>query len=242
MYYKVRDDLIARMYNGMKQRSKEKTREFHIDREWFFDYVNNSPVFEALMLGWIRSNYSKDFVPSVDRINPLLPYTPQNIQLITWKTNTERNHKHMKEGVYGNTKPVLQLDQNMRKIKEFVSASEAMRQTKIDQSDISKVARGLRASAGGYYWMFKEDYTNKALQGAESVLSFFEGIAHDHLLHFFYGFFIFLVFGLSGVIIVAVLKEIYDYFSPHHEFSWRDIVFTVLPGVVLSTLGISGLV
>lgn len=54
------------------------------------------------------------------------------------------------------SKEVLQLDVELNILKQFKSVTEAHETTKI--SHISTVCRGERQKAGGYKWMYKEDY------------------------------------------------------------------------------------
>ncbi|WMU08192.1 putative intron-associated endonuclease 1 [Clostridium phage vB_CtyS-FA70] len=55
------------------------------------------------------------------------------------------------------SKPVLQLDKETGEvIAEFAGIKEAERVTGIHNSHISRVCRGKRKSAGGYYWQYKE--------------------------------------------------------------------------------------
>jgi len=71
----------------------------------------------------------------------------------------------------------------------------------------------------------------------EKLIEFFSAIRHDYLLHFFYGVIIFVICDIlftediASIIVVtiAVLKEIYDYFSPEHNFDLWDLFFNVLP-------------
>ena len=60
-------------------------------REWLLD---NS--FSILYDKFIESNYDTWLIPSVDRINDDLPYTFDNIQLITWRENWEKGMKSNK--------------------------------------------------------------------------------------------------------------------------------------------------
>ncbi len=53
-------------------------------------------------------------------------------------------------------KPVIQYDLDGNKLREYKSAAEASRDTKILLTNISKCYRGLRKSAGGYKWKLKE--------------------------------------------------------------------------------------
>lgn len=67
-----------------------------------------------------------------------------------------------------NGKPVVRLTLNGVYIDEFVSASEAYRKLSILHPNISSVCRGKVQTAGGFKWMFKEDYEKYiAIQAAQ---------------------------------------------------------------------------
>jgi hypothetical protein len=58
-------------------------------------------------------------------------------------------------------KPVVQLSLGGEFISEFESGTEAGRQLNIHQSDISLACRGERNHAGGFLWMYLDDYYNQ---------------------------------------------------------------------------------
>lgn len=54
-------------------------------------------------------------------------------------------------------KPVEQYDKNMNFIASYESTKEASKATNTDQSDIGKVCKGRRKTAGGYIWRYKKE-------------------------------------------------------------------------------------
>jgi len=57
-------------------------------------------------------------------------------------------------------------------------------------------------------------------------------LRYDYMLHSFYGTLIFIFFGFYAVLIIAILKELYDlYFK--NEFDIFDIFFTVIIPILL---------
>lgn len=82
-----KEKYMYRMYNT--QRSSAKGRGDNpptYSFEWFkeFLYANG---FNELYQKYLESDRFKDLAPSVDRINSLLSYTEDNIQLLTWREN-----------------------------------------------------------------------------------------------------------------------------------------------------------
>lgn len=55
------------------------------------------------------------------------------------------------------SKPVIQYNLKMEKVKEFISINEAYRQTDTSASSIVKCCKGKLKSANGYIWRYKED-------------------------------------------------------------------------------------
>lgn len=77
-----------------------------------------------------------------------------NLEMATSKENSQHRTFILK---VGKIKPVVMISKNtLEKVKEFNSIREAERIMKIDHSTISKVCRGKKKSAGGYFWEYKE--------------------------------------------------------------------------------------
>ena len=73
---------------------------------------------------------------------------------MTWQENNKKGHRDKRNGILRKGSfAVKQIDSNGGLVKEYVSAAEASRQTGVDFSDIRKVCRGSRISAGGYKWV-----------------------------------------------------------------------------------------
>lgn len=68
---------------------------------------------------------------------------------------------------YGKGHKVVQLTMYNEWIAEFNTIIEASKSTNINKGNISNACRGWYQSAGGYRWMYKEDW--EAIQGAENI-------------------------------------------------------------------------
>lgn len=78
-------------------------------------------------------------------------------------TNHPNYGKHLSEETRNkigkaNGKIVLQFNINGEYVAEYISGTEAERQTGILQVNISKCCRKLNRTAGGYFWIYKQDY------------------------------------------------------------------------------------
>lgn len=77
-------------------------------------------------------------------------------------------------------------------------------------------------------------------KGLQNLVEDLPGVEEDKANHFIYGlliyFIITLFFGdLIGMIICflsAILKEVYDHYSPNHQFDWWDFIWTVMGGLI----------
>ena len=76
-----------------------------------------------------------------------------NLEWCTHQYNNTYNGKHIKGGSK-TRKPVSQFDLDSNFIKEYVSQTEASKQTGITQGTISNCALGHQKQAGGYIWRF----------------------------------------------------------------------------------------
>ena len=60
------------------------------------------------------------------------------------------------ETIKKKSKPVIQYSLDGEFIKEWIGASQAMKELRIDKSSILRVCKGIKKSAGGFKWSYKE--------------------------------------------------------------------------------------
>lgn len=137
-----------------------------------------NPLFRPLYISWLKSGYKTELAPSVDRLNDYLPYTLDNIQLMTWAENKLKGERETKEGKkYNKVKSVVCLEKDTEKfINQYYSYHEAMRDTSIKFNTIaSAVSKNIESNgaknylAGGYYWCGTLVYMNYMLQDIENT-------------------------------------------------------------------------
>ena len=84
--------LASKMYSRQKQSSIERGHPLpDYDRKWLTEWLMSRDNFKDMHTKWIESNMESSLKPSVDRINPLKPYTKDNIQLVTWGENNKKS-------------------------------------------------------------------------------------------------------------------------------------------------------
>jgi len=78
-------------------------------RDELFDWILSQPHFEKLRSNYIQSGFDKYLVPSCDRLNERLPYTLDNIELVTWGENFKRSIEVIKSGERDISQPIIEL-------------------------------------------------------------------------------------------------------------------------------------
>ena len=155
--HKTKSGLIAKMYNGQRQASKQRghPKPAYTLNE-LLAWVVAQSSFHTLSDAWVDGGYERLSIPSCDRINSLLPYTLDNLQVVTCDENISNGHRDMSNGIFGNTTPVLQKNRNGDIVGRFKSTTEAERLTGTHHTHICELLRtggmGVRKSANGFIW------------------------------------------------------------------------------------------
>lgn len=146
--------IFATQVSSSKQRKHvlpKYTREELL--EWA--YQNN---LLTLHQQWEKSGYLKDYVPSIDRLDPTKEYSLDNIRLVTWKENNEKAYEDRKtcRHITKQNRRIRQLDMTGKLLSTFNSISSASRLTGITRININDVCRKKAhcKSAGGYIWEY----------------------------------------------------------------------------------------
>ena len=83
--------LIRKIYKDqVKSSRRRKHTAPDYDQKWLTDWLLSKSEYKKIYSKWIESNKESSLRPSVDRINPLKPYTKDNIQLMTWGENNKK--------------------------------------------------------------------------------------------------------------------------------------------------------
>lgn len=149
-----KDGLVTKIYSMQKFNSKKRGHKppyYSKDglKNWIFNHNN----FETLYQNWVKSNYDKNLVPSVDRLDDYKGYSFDNIRLVAFKDNMEKAYFDMKNGINNKlNKSVFQYDLQGNLLKEYYSEIEASRQTNIHRYCIRQCVDGKQKSAGGFIW------------------------------------------------------------------------------------------
>lgn len=108
--------------------------------------------FDRIYQEWVKSNYHKQKIPSIDRINCKIWYTISNIQILSW---SENRYKQSMERRCRKWKVASTICGEIHTI--FSSQREAVIKTWITQSSISMVLNGKRKTAWWFWWVYYEN-------------------------------------------------------------------------------------
>jgi len=150
-YNRTKDSFITRTYSKQKFRSKvrghnppEYTREEL--KEWMY---KNS--FNKLYDNWVKHNYNSDYTPSIDRLRNDEGYKFDNIQLVTWKENSDNGH------AYCSTKIVVTDKNNVKTIHD--SLRKASKTLHLYLGTISKYLKSGETYRGYKFEEYKQNDT-----------------------------------------------------------------------------------
>jgi hypothetical protein len=143
--------VIGRIYHSQIHRSRRKGWPDPLyTKDDFYKWIQNQTRFHRLFHEWEGSGFQKNKVPSVDRIDCLLPYSLENIHVLSHEENMFKSQWE-KARKYG--RPVLQLDGD-RVMARFRSTLQAQQATGVASGSIHQACTGKIRRAGGFRWTF----------------------------------------------------------------------------------------
>lgn len=157
---RTKKGVIKLKYRTQKTSSKKRGHsppEYTFEE--FFKWMMSQDIFHELFDNWVKSDYDKNLNPSVDRKDDYKGYSFENIQIMTWKENSDKFHKDHKGGKNTtNYKAIVQMTFEGEFINEFHSIKHASRVVGVSDSDIVQHCKGKRTClVGGYKWKYKEE-------------------------------------------------------------------------------------
>lgn len=153
----IRNNILNSKLNDIFDLSKIDWLECH-------KFSLNSRVKEACDLwnGGIKNTLGIGNLMKLNS-NTIVKYLKQGVK-IGWCDYNPKEVRKLNSKIIGKRRsiPIIQLSFTGEYIAEFESASEAGRQLNIFSSSISVCCRDEYKSAGGFRWMYKEDYYNRS--------------------------------------------------------------------------------
>ena len=155
-YKRTKRGLLLKIYSSQCTSSRKRGILLpEYSKEDFVEKFINDAVFVDLYDQWKKKEYSRWFTPSFDRGCDYSRYSFENINIMTWKENSEKASRQRRSGYSTPGErniPVRQLDMDNNIINEFVSLNEAGRETKLNTGNIWQVIKGRKKTTGGFKW------------------------------------------------------------------------------------------
>jgi hypothetical protein len=153
LYRRTLSGHLHKIYNNQKTSSirrghKPPTYTFDELKDWFI----SQPNWEDLWLKWESSGYDTNLAPSIDRLDESKGYCFNNIRLVTWQENNEKEHHRQ-------SKKVNQYTLDGKYIKTWNSITDALKALgkSIRDSHISLSCKGEQNHTFGYQWRYLSD-------------------------------------------------------------------------------------
>lgn len=148
--------IVTTIYGSQKKSSKRRGHPLpNYTLKELRDWMHSQPDFDILYKEWVKSGFDSKKKPSCDRIDDYAPYTIDNIRLVTWEENNNRNYENKINGKNTKqSKSVLQLTLEGIVVGEYHSIHHAWRETGSHYSNISACCHGRLEKTGGFIWRF----------------------------------------------------------------------------------------
>jgi len=153
-YRRTKYGLIQKIYKKQVEKSKERNHglpeyTLHELREWML----SQDIYHKLHAEWVESEYDTQKIPSCDRLDDYKGYSFDNLRIVTWRENQQKEYDDRKNGLNNKlNNPVSQYSKNGELIRHFHSHQEAQRVTGVEATLISRCRRGLQKHAGKFLW------------------------------------------------------------------------------------------
>lgn len=156
-YDNTEKGVIRVIYKTQRRSSKiRKMPPPNYSKEELKDWLYGND-FKRLYDEWVDSGFKKETKPSVDRRDDFMPYSLDNIRLVTWTDNTQHQHEDIMCGIGTGglrCKPVICYDRNKKPIAEYVSFSAACRS--IGYSIERSLKSGKPDRKNKFVWKYKQ--------------------------------------------------------------------------------------
>jgi len=145
--------LLTNLYQKLKTRNvKNGYGELNFSLMQFKNWSANDPRFFRLFRAWVCDDYSKEFKPSIDRINPYLGYSFENMQWLTWNENYI---KGINEVISKKKKPII-MTKGAAIIGKFRSIKDAQYFLNLSSNgDISRALLNNNRTVNGYGFKYE---------------------------------------------------------------------------------------
>ncbi len=122
----------------------------HINQIPKEDWLDLSTLigFDLTYSTYAKSGFTKDYRPSVNRLDPTIGYVVGNLEIVPWWVNNAKGHEY-------NRKPIHQYSLLGEYIRSWSDKRTAGLLTGVNTNSIGRNARALQRTAGGYQWSYE---------------------------------------------------------------------------------------
>lgn len=162
-YRKTPKGVLTNIYSKQLERSRIKGFPMPAySLQWLHDTFLNDTKFKRLYAEWVKSGFNKWKKPSIDRINRLKPYTKDNIQLLTWAENREKENNERKS-----RKGKIILYKDGIEVARFLSQKQMVKKTGLSQGLVSAVLNGRRNHHKGYTFKYQSEVIGNVIDNPQ---------------------------------------------------------------------------
>ena len=167
-YNKTKKGLVTRIFSSQRSHSKRRKHPMpSYTKQELKEWLYSQSLFHELFDKWKRSGYDSMQIPSPDRLDDDKPYFLENLRLVTWSENRQKQADDFRSGKLRSANPqrsVISTHKQSGEKAVYHSIAEAERVTGVLQGNITACCSKKRKSSGGYLW----SYAKQALSGAET--------------------------------------------------------------------------
>ena len=181
---RTKEGLVSEIYSEQKSSSKDRSHTMpNYSKETLIKWVFSQSNFEQLYYDWVNSEYNKWKRPSIDRLKDNLPYSLDNIRLVTWEVNNKQSHIDKLSGENKlDSKTVYKYSLEGNFLCEYNSVSMAARHLELHTSGIVKAVQN-KTTAGGYQWRYlKQEYLSPIKKNANPLKIAITQLSKDGLV------------------------------------------------------------
>lgn len=92
-YKKTKKGLITKIYGNQVRSCKDRGHSKpSYTKKQLYEWIINKPEFHKIYKEWVSSNYKTSLIPSIDRIDDNKSYNFNNIRIVTWNENRQKEN------------------------------------------------------------------------------------------------------------------------------------------------------